>query len=111
MGCPERPASQAEAAARAVQVPQARGRVRRLDAVDGRVNGHKAIHKAKHLLLKEEGDIYYLKRGRQRDMETDIERERQKERERERDGGGRRGQKWLGWAWLVLKVSQWNNTV
>ena len=57
------------------QGPRASGRVRRLDAVDGRVNGHKAIHKAKHLLLKEEGDIYYLKRGRQRDMETDIERE------------------------------------
>ena len=70
--------SQAEAA-RAVQIPQASGRVRQLDAVDGdRVNGHKAIHKAKHLLLKEEGDIYYLKRGRQRDMETDIERERQR---------------------------------
>ena len=75
LGCPERPASQAEAATRAVQVPRASGRVRRLDAVDSRVNGHKAIHKAKHLLLKEEGDIYYLKRGRQRDMETDIERE------------------------------------
>ena len=48
--------SQTEAVARAVQVPRASGRVRRLDVVDGRVNGHKAIHKAKHLLLKEEGD-------------------------------------------------------
>ena len=54
MGCPGRPASQAEAATRAVQGPRASGRVRRLDAVDGRVNGHKAIHKAKHLLLKKE---------------------------------------------------------
>ena len=56
MGCPGRPANQAEAAARAVQGPRASGRVRRLDVVDGRVNGHKAIHKAKHLLLREEGD-------------------------------------------------------
>ena len=53
LGWPGRPASQAEAAARAVQGPRASGRVRRLDVVDGRVNGHKVIHKARHLLLKE----------------------------------------------------------
>ena len=35
------------------QGPWVSGRVRRLDAVDNRVNGHKAIHKARHLLLKE----------------------------------------------------------
>ena len=74
---PGRPASQAEAAARAVQGSWASGRVRRLDAVDGRVNGHKAIHKAKHLLLREEGDIYYLKKRK-------TERHKDKHRERQR---------------------------
>ena len=44
---PEQPTSQAEAAA------------------DGGVNGHKAEHKAKHLLLKEEAE-----RQRDRDRET-----------------------------------------
>ena len=38
---------------RGSQGPRASGRVRWLDAVDDRVNGHKAIHKARHLLLKE----------------------------------------------------------
>ena len=75
MGCPGRPASQVEAAARAVQGPWASGRVRQLDAVDGRVNGHKAIHKAKHLLFRGEGDIYYLKRGNQRDVKRNIGRD------------------------------------
>ena len=102
LGCPERPASQAEAAARAVQVPQTSGRVRRLNAVVGRVNGHKAIHKAKHLLLKEEGDIYYLKRGKQRDKEKNIGRDRDtcihaKRQKQERgEDGDEGGQKWLG---------------
>ena len=77
LGCPGQPASQAEAAARAVQGPRASGRVRRLNAVDSRVNGHKAIHKAKHLLLREEGDIYYLKKRK-------TERHKEKHRERQR---------------------------
>ena len=51
--------------------------VRWLDAVDGRVNGHKAIYKAKHLLLREEGDIYYLKKRK-------TERHKDKHRERQR---------------------------
>ena len=42
-----------------------------------RVNGHKAIHKAKHLLLREEGDIYYLKK-------RETERHGEKHRERQR---------------------------
>ena len=45
--------------------------------MDGRVNGHKAIHKAKHLLLREEGDIYYLKKRK-------TERHKEKHRERQR---------------------------
>ena len=49
LGWPGQPASQAEASARAVQGPWVSGRVRRLDAVDDRVNGHKAIYKARHL--------------------------------------------------------------
>ena len=84
--------SQAEAAARTVQGPRASGRVRRLDAVDDRVNGHKAIHKAKHLLFRGEGDIYYLKRGNQRDVKRNIGRDRdtcvhtkRRDRERERE--------------------------
>ena len=76
MGCPELPASQAEAAARAVQVSRASGRVRQPDVVDRRVNGYKAIHKAKHLLFRGEGDIYYLKRGNQRDVKRNIGRDR-----------------------------------
>ena len=76
MGCPRRPTSQAEAATRAVQGPRASGRVSRVDAVDGRVNGHKAIHKAKHLLFRGEGDIYYLKSGNQRDVKRNIGRDR-----------------------------------
>ena len=66
MGCPGQLAEQLLVAAgsrkisrvaapcgRGSQGPRVSGRVRRLDAVDGRVNGHKTIHKAKHLLLKE----------------------------------------------------------
>ena len=64
VGCPEQPASQAEAAARAVQVPWASGRVRRLDVVNSRVNGHKAIlchiHNGHNMDIKL--NIYYLKK-------------------------------------------------
>ena len=45
--------------------------------MNGRVNGHKAIYKAKQLLLREEGDIYYLKKRK-------TERHKKKHRERQR---------------------------
>ena len=73
-----------------MQGPWANDRVRRLDAMDGRVNGHKAIHKAKHLLFREDRDIYYLKGENQRDVKRNIGRDRDtcvhtKRWDRERD--------------------------
>ena len=114
MGCPGQLAEQllvavgprkisrvAAPCGRGSQGPRASGRVRRLDAVDSRVNGHKAIYKAKHLLLREEGDIYYLKKRKtERHKDKDRERERhvytrQETDRRERLRWQPGGQKWV----------------
>ena len=62
------------------------------------------------VLFKEEGDIYCLKERKQREnKDTHTHKTRQTHthtgtREREKMAAGE-VQKWLGWAWLVLKVA------